>query len=180
MIQSFRHSFSLVFCCVCVVFFSVLIYIFLIWFLIKKIHLQKKKYKSSVRPLGFVPATIEPKSRANPVLRLCLPLALIDKDFLSKGCLCKSHVLCFFTHCIGCSAALETNSIWNFSTSLLSFFTRLSHTRDRRLASKIPLSTLVAVDWLSSFGSVRRRCSKALRKQPMEESKPQRRNGPAS
>ena len=33
-------------------------------------------YKSSVRPLGFVPATIQPKSRANPVLRLCLPLAL--------------------------------------------------------------------------------------------------------
>ena len=65
-------------------------------------------YKSSVRPLGFVPATIQPKSRANPVLRLCLPLALIDNDFLLKGCLCKSSVFfCFFTHCIGCSAALS-------------------------------------------------------------------------
>ena len=33
------------------------------------------RYKSSVRPLGFVAATIQPKSRANSVLRLCLPLA---------------------------------------------------------------------------------------------------------
>ena len=84
-------------------------------------------YKSSVRPLGLVPATIEPKSRANPVLRLCLlgsvpatiepksransvlrfclPLALIDDDFLSKGCLCKSPDLCFSPHCIRCSAS---------------------------------------------------------------------------
>ena len=44
---------------------------------------------------------------------------------------------------------------------------RLSHTRNRRLASEIPLSTLVAVVWLTSFGSVWRRCTKALRKQPM-------------
>ena len=36
-----------------------------------------------------------------------------------------------------------------------------------RLGSEIPLSTLVAVDRLSSFGNVRRRCTKALRKQPM-------------
>ena len=59
-----------------------------------------------------------------------------------------------------------------FSTSVLSFWvkkdrTRLSHTRDRRLASEIPLSTLVAVDGLTSFGGVRRRCSKALRKEPI-------------
>ena len=39
--------------------------------------------------------------------------------------------------------------------------------RNRRLASEIPLSTLVAVDRLTSFGSVWRRCTKALRKQPM-------------
>ena len=47
-----------------------------------------------------------------------------------------------------------------FSTSILSFFTLLSRTRDRRLASEIPLSTLVAVDRLTSFefSSVRRRC----------------------
>ena len=44
---------------------------------------------------------------------------------------------------------------------------RLSHTRNRRFASEIPLSTLVAVDRLTSFRSVRRRYAKALRKQPM-------------
>ena len=38
---------------------------------------------------------------------------------------------------------------------------------NRRLASEIPLSTLVAVDRLTSFGSVWRRCTKAPRKQPM-------------
>ena len=64
-------------------------------------------YKSSVRPLGFVPATIEPKSRASPVLRPCFPLALIDDYFFSSGSLHKSPVqrLCFFTH-FGCSGAL--------------------------------------------------------------------------
>ena len=46
----------------------------------------------------------------------------------------------------------------------------LSFTHDRRLAPEIPLSNLVAVDRLTSFGSVLRRCSKALqlRKQPMQ------------
>ena len=44
---------------------------------------------------------------------------------------------------------------------------RLSHTRSRRLAPEIPLSTLVAVDRRTAFGSVRRRCTKALTKQPM-------------
>ena len=78
--------------------------------------------------------------------------------------------------------SVETNLIWIFSTSVLSFFTRLSDTRaasvlsffthlsdtrDRRLASEIPLSTLVAVDRLTSVGSVRRRCTKTLRKQPV-------------
>ena len=48
---------------------------------------------STVRPLGFVPTTIEPKSRANPVLRLCLPLTLIDDDFLSNGHMRKRLVL---------------------------------------------------------------------------------------
>ena len=67
----------------------------------------------------------------------------------------------------GVQLPFETNSIWIFSTSILSFFTLLSRTRDRRLASEIPLSTLVAVDLLTSFGSVRRRCTKAPRKQPM-------------
>ena len=61
----------------------------------------------------------------------------------------------------------ETNSIWIFSTSILSFFTLLSRTRDRRLGSEIPLSTSVAFDRLTSFGSIRRRCTKALRKQPI-------------
>ena len=75
-------------------------------------------YKSSVRPLGFVPETIEPKSRANPVLRLCLPLALIDNDFLSKGCRFKSLVLycqaLFFVSlptASGVPMSFETNSI---------------------------------------------------------------------
>ena len=63
--------------------------------------------------------------------------------------------------------SVETNSIWIFSTSVLGFFTRLSDTRDRRWASEMPLSTLVAVDRLTSFGSVRRRCTKALRKNPV-------------
>ena len=69
----------------------------------------------------------------------------------------------------GVQLLFETNSIWIFSTSILSFFTGNLHsrTRDRRLASEIPLSTLVAVDRLTSFGSVRRRCTKAPRKQPM-------------
>ena len=72
----------------------------------------------------------------------------------------------------GVQLPFETNSTWNFSTSVLSFWvkkdrTRLSHTRDRRLASEIPLSTFVAVDGLTSFGCARRRCSKALRKQPI-------------
>ena len=121
-----------------------------------------------------MPTTIQTKSRANPVLRLCFPLALIDDDFLSKGCLCISPVLCFFTNCIGCSAALSwDNTIWNFSTSVLSFFTRLSETRatsvlsffirlsdtrDRRLASEIQLSTLVAVDRTDFF----RQCSEKV------------------
>ena len=39
--------------------------------------------------------------------------------------------------------------------------------RNRRLASEIPLPTLVAVDRLTSFGSVWRRCTKAPRKQSM-------------
>ena len=57
----------------------------------------------------------------------------------------------------------------DFRQAFLSFFTHLLHTRDRRLASEIPLklSTLVAVDRLTSFDSVRRRCTKALRKQPV-------------
>ena len=119
--------------------------------------------------LALCPRRSKPKSRANPVLRHCIPLALNDNDFLSKGCLCKSPVFCFFTHCIGCQIQLpsETNSIWIFSTKILSFFTLLSLTRDRRLGSEIPLSTLAAVDRLTSFGSVRRRCTKVLRKQPM-------------
>ena len=67
----------------------------------------------------------------------------------------------------GVQLAFETNSIWIFSTSILSFFTLLSRTRDRRLGSEIPLSTLVASDRLTSFCSVRKRGTKALRKQPM-------------
>ena len=63
-------------------------------------------FESTVRPLGFVLATIAPKFRANPILRRCPPLALIDDDFLSNGCLRESPVRCFFTQCIGCSAAL--------------------------------------------------------------------------
>ena len=61
------------------------------------------------------------------------------------------------------------NLIKIFDKRFLSFFTHLLHTRDRRLASEIPLklSTLVAVDRLTSFDSVRRRCTKALRKQPV-------------
>ena len=43
----------------------------------------------------------------------------------------------------------------------------LSRTRDRPSASEILLSILVAVDRLTSFGSVQRRCTKAPRKQPM-------------
>ena len=82
------------------------------------------------------------------------------------------------------SCSSWNNTIWIFSTSVLSFFTRLSETRatrhlsfftrlsdtrERRLASEIPLSTLVAVDRLTSFGSVRirRRCTKTQRKQPV-------------
>ena len=67
----------------------------------------------------------------------------------------------------GVQLPFESNSIWIFSTGILSFFTLLSRTRDRRLGSEIPFPTLVAVDRLTSFGSVRRRCTKALRKQPM-------------
>ena len=89
-------------------------------------------YKSSVRPLGLVPATIEPKSRANPVLRLCLPLALIDDDLLSKGCRFKSPVLCFFTHCSGCSAALCDKLDLNFfdKRSVLLYPSQDFHTQE--------------------------------------------------
>ena len=76
--------------------------------------------------------------------------------------------------------SFQTNSIWIFSTRVLSFFTRLSRTRDCRLASEIPLSILVAVDRLTFFGSVRIRYTKALRKNQWEESNPQHRNGRVS
>ena len=56
--------------------------------------------------LALCPRRSKPKSRANPVLRHWLPLTLNGNDFLSKGCLRESLVFCFFTHCIGCSAAL--------------------------------------------------------------------------
>ena len=94
-------------------------------FVIRDIYIYIYIYKSSVRPLGFVPATIEPKSRANPVLWLCLPLALIDDDFLSKGCRFKSPVLCFLPPLHRCSAALWDKLDLNFWTSVLSFFNRL-------------------------------------------------------
>ena len=71
----------------------------------------------------------------------------------------------------------------DFSTSVLSFFTRLSETRATSICPSlpvfqtqenddwrpIPLLTLVAVDRLTSFGSVRirRRCTKTQRKQPV-------------
>ena len=45
--------------------------------------------------LALCPRRSKPKCRANPVLRLCLPLAFNDNDFLSKGCLCKSPVFLF-------------------------------------------------------------------------------------
>ena len=76
--------------------------------------------------------------------------------------------------------SVETTRSRFFDKRFASFFTHLSHTRYRRLASEIPLelSTLVAVDRLTSFDSVRRRCTKALRKQQQcEESNLQRRNG---
>ena len=108
-------------------------------------------YKSSVRPLGLVPSTIEPKSRANPVLRHCLALALNDNDFLPRKDACSrasysdfaflwlwltrissrkdagSRALFFVSSPTASGAQLpfETNSISIFLTSVLSFFTRL-------------------------------------------------------
>ena len=115
-----------------------------------------------------MPTTIQPKSRANPVLQLPFLWLWIDNDFVSKGCQCKSPVFVSSPPASGDQLPFETNSIGIFSTSILSLFTLLSRTlRHRRLASEIPLSTLVAVDRLTSFGSVRRRCTKAPRKQPM-------------
>ena len=76
----------------------------------------------------------------------------------------------FFTHCIGCSAALCDKLDLDFFDKHSAFLYPsliLSRTRDRRSASEILLSILVAVDRLTSFGSVRRRCTKAPRKQPM-------------
>ena len=61
--------------------------------------------------------------------------------------------------------------------SVLLYPSSSPRTRDRRLASEIPLSILVAVDRLTFFGSVRIRDTKALRKNQWEESNPQHRNG---
>ena len=127
-------------------------------------------YKSSVRPLGFVPAiaTIQPKfprkSRTSTLPSIGFGLTMISsrKDACARALFFVSSPTA-----PGVQLPFELNSIWIFSTSILSFFTLLSRTRDRRLASEIPLSTLVAVDRLTSFGSVRRRCTKAPRKQPM-------------
>ena len=79
------------------------------------------------------PRRSKPKSRANPVLRHCLPLALNDNDFLSKGCLCKSLVFFSPPTASGVQLPFETNSIWIFSASILSFFTLFSRTRDRSI-----------------------------------------------
>ena len=67
-------------------------------------------------------------------------------------------------NCKPCPQLRLTRSL-DASTIGSSFFTHLSHTRDRRLASEIPLklSILVDVDRLTSFDSVRRRCAEALR-----------------
>ena len=143
---------------------------------------RHSRYKWSVRPLGLVPATIEPKSRANPVLRLCLPLALIDDDFLSKGCRFKSPVLCFFTHCIGCSAALWDKLDLNFfdKRSVLLYPSQDFQTQEIddwhpkfRFRLWWPL-----IDWLLSamFGEGAR---KHWENKQCEESNPQGRNGRA-
>ena len=75
-------------------------------------------FESTVRPLyilGFVPAKIEPKSRANPVgLRLvCLPLTLIDDDFLRTGAFARGLFFRFF-HSVPrlCGWPFRKNLLW--------------------------------------------------------------------
>ena len=73
----------------------------------------------------------------------------------------------------GVQLPFATSSIWIFSTSILSFFTLLSRTlRDRRLASEIPLSTLVAVDRLTFFGVFGEGSRKHRENNQWEESNP--------
>ena len=134
---------------------------------------------SKVQPLGFVPTTIQPIFRENPVLRLCLPLALIDDDFFSKG-LCKGPVLCFFPHCIGCSAALRDKlDLDFFDKRFVLLYPSFTHKR-----STIGVQTS-AFDfsgrWLTDFF---RQCSEKMlelteKNNQYEESNPQRRNGRA-
>ena len=73
-------------------------------------------FESTVRPLGFVAATLEPKSRANLVLRHCLPLALIDNDFLSDGtgACAKALFLVSSPSASGVQLPFETNSPWKW------------------------------------------------------------------
>ena len=132
--------------------------------------------KSSVRPLGFVPATVEPKSRANPHTSTLPSVGFdwqrfpLERMPVQEPCSAFLHPV----HRVFSCPLRQTRSgyFWQaFCPSLPVFHTQ--EIDDWR-------PTLVAVDWLTSFGSVWRRCSKALRKQPMEESNPQRRNGPAS
>ena len=138
-------------------------------------------YKSSVRPLGFVPATIEPKSRANPVLWLCLPLALIDDDFLSKGCRFKSPVLCFFPTASLFSCPLrQTRSEFFDKRSVLLYPSQDFHTQeidDWRQKFRFQLWWPL-IDWLFSavFGEGAR---KHWENNQWEESNPPGQNGRA-
>ena len=128
--------------------------------------------------LALCPWRSKPKSRANPVLRQCLPLALNDNDFLSKGCLCKSPVFCFFTHCIGCSAALWDKLDLDFFRRAFCLSLPFFHAQEIddwgpkfRFRLWWPL-----IDWLLSvvFGEGAR---KHWENNQREESNPQRRNG---
>ena len=74
MIQSFRHSFSLVFCCVCVVFFlcaHLHFFFFDLVFNKKKIYLKKKK--------KFLSAQIDQGDRTEAKSSLVFPTATVVK-----------------------------------------------------------------------------------------------------
>ena len=140
--------------------------------------------KSSVRPLGFVPAKSEPKSRANPVPRLCLPWLWLTMISSRKDAGSRALFFVSSPTASGVQLPFETNSIWIFLTSVLSFFTPGAsqdfHTQeidDWRPKFRFQLWWPL-IDWLLSavFGEGAR---KHWENNQGEESNPQGQNGRA-
>ena len=94
-------------------------------------------FELTVRPLGFVPTTIEPKSRTS----ICLRLILIDDDFLPNGHQRKRPALYSPNALVACTADLSEKLA--LEVPGVAFFPRLLHTRRQPLTFEVPLSTCV-------------------------------------